>query len=290
MAALWRKQGAASNVPNKIDLHCHSTASDGKLSPVELLAKAQALGIHTLAITDHDTVAGYRAARTQAQEHGVKLIAGIELSCVWGGINIHVVGLNFDAQSPAMLAAEERQIAVRYERALLIAERLGKRLKHDIAIEEVAAYAGGEQIGRPHFAQYLVDRGLVSNMASAFTKYLGAGKIGDVKTGWPTMAEAVQWIIGAGGIAVLAHAHRYNMTRTKLKACIGDFTLAGGRAMEVAYGTMDKGQQAQLVQFAKEFNLKGSCGSDYHGPNRFGLELGLMPAFPADVMPVWEGF
>jgi len=290
MAALWRKQGAASNVPNKIDLHCHSTASDGKLSPQELLAKAQQLEISTLAITDHDTVAGYRSAAKQAQEYGVRLVSGIELSCVWSGINIHVVGLNFDAASAAMLAAEQRQIEVRFERAKLIAQKLGKRLQHEIAIEDVAAYAGGEQIGRPHFAQYLLDRGLVNSMASAFTKYLGAGKIGDVKTGWPTMTEAVQWIIGAGGIAVLAHAHRYNMTRTKLKACIQEFTLAGGRAIEVAYGTMDKGQQQQLVQFAKEFNLKGSCGSDYHGPNRFGLELGQMPAFPADIAPVWEGF
>lgn len=287
-APLWRKQGASSNVLNKIDLHCHTTASDGKLSPKDLLEKAHGLGITTLAITDHDTVAGFREALPVAQKLGVQLVPGIELSCVWAGITIHIVGLNFDPEAPAMKAAEQRQIDVRYQRAKLIAEKVGKRLKHDININDVAAYAGGEQIGRPHFAQYMVENGLVPNMAAAFTRYLGAGKVGDVKTGWPSMSEAVQWIINSGGTAVMAHAHRYKMTRTKLKACITDFVQAGGRAIEVAYSSMDPGQQQQMVQFAQEFNLKGSCGSDYHGPNRFGLELGHMPKFPSEVTPVWS--
>lgn len=274
----------------KVDFHCHTTASDGKLSPIQLLDKAKALGISTMAITDHDTIEGFRLASAHAQQIGVRLISGIELSCVWSGINLHVVGLNFDPQCESMLAAERSQIAVRQERAEMIAQRLSKRLKYEICLADVAAYAGGEQIGRPHFAQYLLDRGLVSSFATAFNKYLGAGKVGDVKSYWPEMSQAVRWIVEAGGVAVLAHAHRYKMTRTKLHACLVDFTVAGGRGIEVAYHGMDPGQQQQMVQFAKEFKLKGSCGSDFHGPNRFGLELGQMPAFPAGVEPVWAGF
>lgn len=273
-----------------IDLHCHTTASDGKHSPQELIALAQQRGIQTLAITDHDTVDGFRMALPYAQQAGINLVAGIELSCVWQGISIHVVGLDFDPASNAMQQAEQRQLRVREQRAELIAERLSKRLRHQIDIDEVRLLAHGGQIGRPHFAQYLLEHGLVNSFASAFTKYLGAGKVGDVKTGWPSMAEVVACIVEAGGIAVMAHAHRYKMTRTKLRVCMQEFVDAGGRAIEVAYGTMDASQQQHMVDLALQFKLLGSCGSDYHGPNRFGLELGVMPSFPKGVLPVWEHF
>lgn len=275
-------------MPSEIDLHCHTTASDGKLTPSELVARALERGISTLAITDHDTAEGFRQAQAHASAAGLRLIPGIELSCVWGGITIHVVGLNFNPDSPAMREAEQRQTDARRNRAALIAEKVGKKLQHEIVLTDVEVYAGGEQIGRPHFAQYLIDRGLVPSMAVAFSKYLGAGKAGDVKAGWPDMADAVQWIVAAGGIPVLAHAHHYNMTRTKLRACIQDFIDAGGQALEVAYGQMDSNQQGQISALAREFNLLGSCGSDYHGPNRFGLELGVMPTFPAGITPVWQ--
>ena len=275
---------------SEIDLHCHSTASDGKLPAAELVARAAERGIKTLAITDHDTAEGYRQGQAAAQELGVRLIPGIELSCIWGGVTIHIVGLNFNPESDAMRAAEQSQTEARSSRSQLIAERLGKRLKHDINLQEVQAYAGGESVGRPHFAQYLIDKGLVPSMAVAFNKYLGAGKPGDVKASWPEMATVVQWIIEAGGIPVMAHAHLYNMTRTKLRACLADFVEAGGRGLEVAYGQMDNNQRGQMAGLAREFELLGSCGSDFHGPNRFGLDLGVMPPFPADVTPVWQSW
>lgn len=275
-------------MPSEIDLHCHSTASDGKLSAEEVVTRAYERGIRTLSITDHDTAEGYRQGLAKAQQLGMRFIPGIELSCVWGGITIHIVGLNFDPESPAMQAAEANQLKVRYERAQLIAERLGKKLRHEIDLADVQVYAGGDQIGRPHFAQYLLERNLVPSLAVAFTKYLGAGKVGDVKSGWPTLDEVVRWIVDAGGIAVFAHGHRYNMTRTKLRACLQDFIMAGGTAMEVAYGLMDNNQVGLLKTLALELNLLGSCGSDYHGPNRFGLDLGVMPSFPTGVPPVWQ--
>lgn len=273
-----------------IDLHCHSTASDGKLAAAELVKRAAERGVRTLAITDHDTAEGFRQGQEQAQHSGVRLIPGIELSCVWGGVTIHVVGLNFDPESDAMRAAEAAQNDARASRSLIIAEKLSKRLKHDIDMDAVQALAGGDQVGRPHFAQYLIDQGLVPSMAVAFNKYLGAGKPGDVKASWPEMAQVVQWIVAAGGIPVLAHAHLYKMTRTKLKACINDFIDAGGRALEVSYGQMDNNQSGQMAALAREFGLLGSCGSDFHGPNRFGLDLGVMPKFPSDVTPVWQSW
>ena len=270
------------------DLHCHSTASDGKLPAPELVARAAERGVQTLAITDHDTVEGYRQGRAAALSHNIELIPGIELSCVWGGVTVHIVGLNFDPESEAMRAAEASQAVAREQRAHIIVERLSKRLKHEIDLSAVKALAGGEAIGRPHFAQYLLDHGLVSSMAEAFNKHLGAGKPGDVKAIWPEMATVVEWIVAAGGVPVMAHAHLYKMTRTKLKACLIDFIEAGGRAIEVAYGQMDNNQQGQIVGLAKELNLLGSCGSDFHGPNRFGLDLGVMPKFPQGITPVWS--
>ncbi len=275
---------------SEIDLHCHSTASDGKLAPADLVARAAERGIRTLAITDHDTAEGFRQAQSKAREVGIRLISGIELSCVWGGVTIHLVGLNFDPDSDAMRHAEAVQAHARAQRSEVIAERLSKRLKHDIRLSDVQAYAGGDQVGRPHFAQYMVDRELVPSMNVAFSKYLGAGKPGDVKTGWPALTEAVEWIVQAGGIPVLAHAHLYKMTRTKLRACVNDFMDAGGRAIEVAYGQMDNNQRGQMMALAREFDLQGSCGSDFHGPNRFGLDLGVMPTFPKEITPVWHSW
>jgi len=274
-------------VNSVIDLHCHTTASDGSLSPADLIERAAERGIETLAITDHDTLEGFRQARETAAEKGIRLISGIELSCVWGGATIHIVGLNMDADSPVIADAEAFQIRARAERSELIARRVSKKLGQTICLDTVRQYAGSEIVGRPHFARYLVDQGWVPSMQTAFTKYLGAGKVGDVKTSWPELDQAVRWITAAGGTAVMAHAHLYKMTRTKLRACLSDFIEAGGSALEVAYGQMDNNQRGQMAALAKDMSLLGSCGSDFHGPNRFGLDLGVMPAFPKEITPVW---
>ncbi|MDF1762478.1 MAG: PHP domain-containing protein [Oleibacter sp.] len=273
-----------------IDLHCHSTASDGSLAPAAVVERAAERGVKVLAITDHDTVAGYDEALAAAKHAGIKLIAGIELSCVWGGVTIHIVGLNFDPKSEVMQNVERTQTIAREQRALLIAERVGKRLKQTIDLAEVQTYADGGALGRPHFARYMVDKGWVSSMNEAFNKYLGAGKPGDVKASWPELAEVVGWITAAGGEAVMAHAHLYKMTRTKLKACLQDFIDAGGKGLEVAYGQMDANQRGQMTSLAKDMNLHGSCGSDFHGPNRFGIDLGVMPDFPKDIPPIWSAW
>lgn len=264
---------------SQIDLHCHTTASDGALAPEALIDRAIGRDIQTLAITDHDTMAGYRQVKDYAQEQGLTLIPGIELSSQWRGIGIHVVGLGMDPTHPVMIEAERSQTQVRRARAITIAQRLEKKLNKEIDFAAVEALAGGE-VGRPHFAQYLVDQGIVPDRNTAFKKYLGAGKIGDVKSGWPTMETVVKWIVESGGQAVLAHPHHYNLTRTKLLDCVAAFQYAGGQAMEICCGLMDKNQSSQLKKIAKDEGLYGSCGSDFHGPNKFGLDLGVMPVFP----------
>ena len=265
---------------SQIDLHCHTTASDGALDPEVLIDRAIGRNIETLAITDHDTMVGYRQVADYAKERGLRLIPGIELSSQWRGMGIHVVGLGMDPAHPVMIEAERSQTEVRRARAITIAERLEKKMQKKIDFAAVEALAGGE-VGRPHFAQYLVEQGMVLDRQTAFKKYLGAGKVGDVKSGWPTMETVVKWIVESGGQAVLAHPHHYKLTRTKLLDCIAAFQHAGGQAMEICCGLMDKNQSGQLKKIAQDEGLLGSCGSDFHGPNKFGLDLGVMPTFPS---------
>ena len=276
---------------SQIDLHCHTTASDGALSPKVLIDRAIDRNVVTLAITDHDTMVGYREVKDYAKECGLTLIPGIELSSQWRGMGIHVVGLGMDPTHPVIIEAERSQTEVRRERAKTIAQRLEKKLQKEIDFSAVEALAGGE-IGRPHFAQYLVEQGMVSDRQTAFKKYLGAGKVGDVKSGWPEMETVVKWIVESGGQAVLAHPHHYKLTRTKMLDCIAAFQYAGGQAMEICCGLMDKNQAGQLKKIAQEQGLLGSCGSDFHGPNKFGLDLGVMPPIPKpeEVMGVWTNF
>lgn len=270
-----------------IDLHCHSNCSDGHFPPAEVVARAAERGVKTLAITDHDSLEGYRQGLAAAKQHDIRLVTGIEISSIWRGIGVHIVGLNVDAEHPVILQAEAQQKKVRIERAQLIADRLSKLLQRPVDLAAVEAIAGGE-VGRPHFAEYMVQEGWVKTRQDAFKKYLGAGKVGDVKSGWPELKTVVKWITDAGGVAVLAHPHHYKMTRTKLIDCLSEFKHHGGQAMEVCCGVMDKSDQSRLAGIAKELELWGSQGSDYHGPNRFGLDLGVTPDFPTGVEHVFD--
>lgn len=273
-----------------IDLHSHTQASDGKLTPFELIQKAQIQGIKVLAITDHDTLNGYREAKEYAKKAGVILISGIEISCLYAGMNIHIVGLDFDPDAPSMLELEEKQTKARDKRAQRIAYKLSQSLNKDVELDGVREFVTGEIIGRPHFAQYLVAKGWVKDEQTAFDKYLGAGKVGDVKNQWVSIEQAVEAIFQAQGVPVFAHAHRYKMTNSKLKRCLTLFKQVGGQGLEVAYGKMDAQTQNYQVQLALEFGFIGSCGSDFHGENTYGLDLGVMPKFPKQVTPVWQSF
>ncbi|MEE3170206.1 MAG: PHP domain-containing protein, partial [Pseudomonadota bacterium] len=163
-----------------IDLHCHSTASDGALSPAALVARAAEKGVTHLALTDHDTISGLSEAATAARAHDIQLIPGTELSCLWKSRTIHIVGLDFDPANPGLLAALEQQNDNRWARARMIASRLEKLAVPDL-LDRATVRAGGDVPGRPHFAEVLVEQGVVRNAAQAFKRYLGTGKAGDVK-------------------------------------------------------------------------------------------------------------
>lgn len=269
-----------------VDLHCHSLRSDGQLSPADLVDRAAEMGVNVLALTDHDTINGVAEARAQAVQHDMKIINGIEFSSVWNGVGIHIVGLGFDETHPVMVAALERQENARLERAKTIAQRLEKQGVKGIW-EKAESIANGAQIGRPHFAQALIELEKVNNMAQAFKRYLGAGKPGDVKTMWPEMSEVVQWITDSGGTAVIAHPDKYKLTRTKLMYLFKAFKNAGGQAIEVTTGGMDHSFCGYLATLCDEFDFLASQGSDFHGPKPWS-ELGKFPPMPSSAKPVWQ--
>jgi predicted metal-dependent phosphoesterase TrpH len=242
-----------------------------------------------LALTDHDTIAGLPEACTAAEQAGIELISGTELSCVWKSQTIHVVGLDFDAKSPALQAALAEQYENRWRRARTIADRLD-RLPVNELLAQATANADGNVPGRPHFARALVDAGVVKDMNMAFKRYLGAGKPGDVKAFWPEIATVVEWIRDAGGIAVLAHPRKYKMTATRLRALVGDFKRFGGRALEVSTSGQSSGDLGFLTELCRREGMLASQGSDFHFPGAPWCELGRIAALPEGLSPVWEFF
>ena len=272
-----------------IDLHCHSTASDGALSPERLVDRAKACGVTHLALTDHDTVAGVCPASSAAEQAGISLITGTELSCLWHTQTIHIVGLDFNLNNPGLQAVLERQNDNRWSRARAIADKLTKTRVDDLLAKAIRV-AGGDVPGRPHFARVLIDEQVVKDSAQAFKRYLGQGKPGDVRTFWPELAEVVQWINNAGGIAVLAHPRKYRLTATRLRALVSDFKRAGGRALEVSTSGQSSGDLGFVAELCRKEKLLGSQGSDFHFPGAPWCELGRIEKMPAGIEPVWHHF
>lgn len=269
------------------DLHTHSNASDGILSPAALVSRAKARGVTHLALTDHDTVQGLQSARSQAQLEGLVLLNGVEFSCLWSGRGIHVVGLNIDPESPALHAALQAQHQARTDRAEEIGTKLA-RLGVPGAYEGARALAGDGIIGRPHFARYMVNQGYSANINSAFKQYLGAGRPGDVKQRWPEISTMVSAIAASGGVAVLAHPFKYDLTLTKLRSLVSAFKDAGGQAIEVVSGQQTANETQTLAELTRLFDLHASCGSDFHMPDQPWQELGCFTPLPQACRPVWQ--
>ncbi len=271
-----------------IDFHTHTTASDGALTPAEVLGRASEAGIELLAITDHDTMAGYLAATELIADYpGVRLVPGVEYSCRWSGTTIHVVGLGMDCEHPAMRQGLAQLGQARRERGM----KIGKRLEakgFSGALDGALAEAGESQLGRPHFSSWMVAQGHVKDHAEAFDKYLGQGKTGDVKAFWPELADVVQWIAQAGGVAVIAHPLKYKFTRMKLRRLVIDFSEAGGRAVEVLSGRQTPDQTAQLQRLASEFELEVSVGSDFHRDGPYSPSLGVELSRIQSQSGVWQ--
>ena len=270
-----------------VDFHTHSLASDGALTPLELVRRAKAAGVRQFALTDHDTTAGYLSVRHTSEADEVGLISGVELSCRWATTTVHVVGLNFDADASQIIAVVEQLTQAREERAEKIAMRLAG-VGIDGALEGAKAVASESQIGRPHFATWMVEAGAVNSVTEAFDKYLGAGKIGDVKMFWPPLSDVVQAITQAGGVAILAHPLKYRLTGMKLRALINDFKAAGGGAIEVLNGRQPETDLKRLSQLAEGNGLMCSVGSDFHRDFEYGPKLGIDVERLPDGVYVWD--
>jgi predicted metal-dependent phosphoesterase TrpH len=276
----------------RLDLHVHSTCSDGALSVPDLLERALAADIQTIALTDHDTIKGVETARewlSNNSEASLQLISGTELSCVWQGVTIHVVGLNFDVQNTLLESYLQGIDYARSERAELIASRLEKQ-GFKGALAGAQAIAGEAQLGRPHFARWLVDAGHCDSMNVAFKRWLGRGKLGDVKVFWPSLEEAVDVVVKAGGVAVLAHPQHYGMTRAKLKRLVLAFAQAGGSALELPLGRDHADVALYVRRLLNECELSVSLGSDFHADSEWGPRLGVDVALARNLNPVWAGW
>jgi predicted metal-dependent phosphoesterase TrpH len=269
------------------DLHCHSTASDGTLSPTELVQRAHEHGVTSLALTDHDTVAGLDEAKASATAAGITLIPGIELSTSWQNKCFHIVGLDIDPAYPPLSEATRNLQIMRTERAEKIADKLEKK-RISGAFEAVKKAAGKGMITRSHFADFLLSQFHVSTQQEAFDRYLGAGKAAFVPTTWTDMELAVNWITQSGGIAVLAHPLRYKLTASWMKRLLAAFKEAGGLGIEVVTGRYNSDEIKQVAHYATHFELAGSVGSDFHSPANQWVELGRLAPLPENVKPVWQ--
>lgn len=270
------------------DLHTHTNCSDGELSAHELADRAITRGVNALSITDHDTVLAYRQL-DGVNLKGLTLIPGIEFSAIWQKMGVHIIGLNINPNHGAIGEGVSRQQQARRLRAEKIAERLEKAGLAN-ALAGAQQQAGTAELSRPHFAKFMVESGFSKSIEQAFKKHLGAGKPGDIKTWWPTMAETIHWIRDSGGIPVLAHPHKYWLTRSKLIALLDDFVLAGGMGMEVLSGPQDKNQTAQLRDLSIQKGLLASMGSDFHSPKTGWCYPGMHTQMPAACKPVWTAF
>lgn len=271
----------------------HSTASDGALAPAELMARAAAAGVELVALTDHDTVDGLPEARAAAAAHGMAWVSGIELSAQWQGHTIHILGYGFDSEAPALVTALAEVRDGRWQRAEQIATRLAAKrmpgaLEGALAVQQATGSDPGSPPARPHFADWMVEAGYVRDRGEAFRKWLGAGKLGDIKQHWPTLAAAVAQLREAGGLAVLAHPWHYGFTRARIRRLLRDFAEAGGRGIEVANGKQPPEQVAVLARMSSEFGFLASAGSDFHHPDSPWMALGQMTSLPAECTPVWQ--
>ena len=271
------------------DLHCHSTVSDGLLSPADVVRRAAANGVGLLALTDHDELGGLAEARAAADAVGIDFVDGVEISVSWGDDQtVHVVGLKIDPANKALVDGLTHVRAGRDARARQMADELA-RVGISGAYEGALTYVGNPAlISRSHFARYIVERGYARDVKGVFDHWLAKGKPGYVAHEWATLAQAVSWIRGAGGIAVIAHPARYRMNATQRIEMFKAFKTSGGEGIEVLSGSQGGDEAAEFARLACSMGFLASRGSDFHGPGESWVDLGMLPTLPASVTPVWS--
>ncbi|MFZ2309841.1 MAG: 3',5'-nucleoside bisphosphate phosphatase [Rhodoferax sp.] len=270
------------------DLHCHSTVSDGTLSPEDLAARASGNGVQLWALTDHDEISGQHRAAAAAKAQGMRYLTGTEISVTFIGQTVHIVGLGFDADDIQLREGLRRTRGGREERAMEMSEGLAK-VGIQGAYEGALKFVGNpELISRTHFARFLVESGVCKETNEVFRKYLTEGKPGFVPHRWASLKDAVGWITGAGGMAIIAHPARYKFTPNEEFALFTEFKALGGQGVEVVTGSHTVAEYATYADTAREFGLAASRGSDFHSPDESHTELGTLPFLPANLTPVWD--
>ena len=279
-----------------VDLHTHSNISDGTLSPEQLVQAAHEIGIHTLALTDHDTMDGLTVAEKVAQSFGMRLISGVEISSQWSrpatkkSYGVHIVALNMQNPAP-LLELLEQQKQIRAVRAKQICDLLIPLIGEDIYTDVIAKVDNiPDRVTRTHIAKTLVEKAYVSRAQQAFDKYIKEGKKAYVKFDGLGLEETIQVIHASGGFAVLAHPTRYDLSATNIRYLIEIFAKFGGDAVELPPAIEPLGTRQMVDRMIAEFGLKVSVGSDYHGTNMPWIKLGNIPRLNEGQMGVWESF
>jgi predicted metal-dependent phosphoesterase TrpH len=270
-----------------IDLHAHSTVSDGLLTPTQLVEHAANNGVRVLALTDHDDIRGLPEARHAAAKQNIHLINGVEISVSWNKRTLHVVGLNIDPDDEMLNSALADVRAARIERARKMSQGLEKVGIYG-AFEAASEYAEDGILTRVHFARFLVEKNYAKDTKSVFKKFLVKGKPGYVEHEWMSLESAVGLIKKSGGVAVLAHPGRYEIKRTSMLLLLEEFRALGGEAIEVVTGSHTPAQYVEYAKYAQMFGLKASQGSDYHGHGISFMGMGRLPAMPSQCVPVWS--
>lgn len=270
------------------DLHCHSTASDGLLSPRDVVARAAANGVELLSLTDHDGTSGLADAREEASARGLRFVDGVEVSVTWRDATVHIVGLRIDPDSSALRDGLESIRQGRAGRAERIAEGLG-RAGVPGSLEGALRHADNpELISRAHFARFLVEAGRAPDVKSVFQRFLVKDRPGHVPHQWARLDEAVGWIRGASGVPVIAHPGRYKYTKPEMRELFAEFKDCGGAGIEVVTGAHTPEQYLEYARVARTFGFLASRGSDYHGKGESHADLGSLPPLPRDLTPVWH--
>lgn len=270
------------------DLHCHSTVSDGTLTPEALAQRAKANGVELWALTDHDEVGGQHRAMAAARQLGLPYVTGVEISVTFAGVTVHIVGLGFDADHQGLVQGLAATRGGRGERAQEMSDQLAKAGIRG-ACEGALKFVGNpELISRTHFARFLVESGVCKDTNEVFRKYLTEGKPGYVPHRWAQLGDAVRWIREAGGVAVIAHPARYDFTPTQEYALMTEFKSHGGVGLEVVTGSHSASEFIKYADMAIEFGFAASRGSDFHSPDESHCDLGTLPYLEGRLTPVWE--
>ena len=267
-----------------VDFHTHSHYSDGVLAPAELVARARSRGVHTLALTDHDTVDGLPEAQSACDQSGIRFVPGVELSAAWRGQTIHIVGLQIQAGQAPLRSHLTRVLERRQARLREIGERLEKRARlPGRELAEIAAQATAPT--RLHLARLLVERGFARETQEAFDRWLNRNTAGHVPAEWPALEEALAALRDNGALAVMAHPHRYRFSAGQLRELVAAFAAQGGVALEASMAGMSPNDADRIASLCRRFKLHASMGSDFHDPavpwNPLGrwlkLQAGLDP-------------